>query len=196
MNNPLRISNLKIKISKLKSPLIIVLVVLTTFTVASNSTAASGIAKNSIIGLTNKNRQLNNLPVLLENTKLDSAARSKAKDMLNANYFDHYSPNGKTPWDFIIAQNYDYSFAGENLAMDFDTPEGVTRAWLNSPTHAKNILNPLFAEIGVAVVDGKINGAETTLVIQMFGAQRSSVLSSILNMPVVETVSKILGINS
>lgn len=176
--------------------MIIILVTLTAFTVASSSAAASGITKNSIIGLTNKNRQLNNSPVLLENAKLDNAALGKAKDMLSANYFDHYSPAGKAPWDFILAQSYDYSFAGENLAMDFDTPEGVTRAWLNSPTHAKNILNPLFTDIGVAVIAGKINGSETTLVVQMFGTQQSSILSSLLNMPVVETVSIMLGINS
>lgn len=174
-----------------------VLVVAMVFFVANSSLAvASGISKDSIIGLTNKNRQLNNSPVLLENTKLDSAARNKAKDMLSANYFDHYSPTGKTPWDFIISQGYDYTFAGENLAMDFDTPEGITRAWMNSPTHARNILNPLFTDIGVAVVDGKINGSETTLVVQMFGAQQSSIISSLLNMPVVETVAIMLGINS
>ena len=129
-----------------------------------------------------------------ENNKLAIAAQNKAEDMLSANYFDHYSQIGETPWDFILAQNYDYSFAGENLAMDFDTPEGVTKAWMNSPAHAKNILSPLFTDIGVAVVVGKINDGETTLVVQMFGSQQSSIFTSILNMPVVETVSKMLGI--
>ena len=156
--------------------------------------ASSGITKDSIIELTNKNRQLNNSPVLIENDKLDMAAFNKALDMININYFDHYSPFGATPWNFIITQNYDYSYAGENLAMDFDTSEGIIKAWMNSPTHAKNILNPIFHDIGVAVIDGNINGSETTLVVQMFGSEQKTIFNSILDMPVVQTVSKILGI--
>ena len=158
------------------------------------SVSSAGITKNSIIDLANKNREQAVVATLSENNQLAAAAELKAQDMLNSDYFDHYSPAGKAPWDFILAQKYDYSIAGENLAMDFDTSEGVTRAWMDSPTHAKNILNPLFTDIGVAVIDGKINGSETTLVVQMFGSKQESVINSILNMPVVKTVSIILGI--
>lgn len=160
-----------------------------------NTASSSGINKNSIIELTNRNRQLNNSPMLIENEKLSIAAFNKAVDMINVDYFDHYSPLGTTPWSFIEAQDYDYSYAGENLAMDFDTAEGINHAWMNSSLHAKNILNPLFSDIGVAVIDGKINGIDTTLVVQMFGAQPNSVFGSILNMPVVQTISEVLGIN-
>jgi len=39
--------------------------------------------------------------------------------MLQNNYFDHYSPSGKSPWDFIDSTGYYFQYAGENLAMNF-----------------------------------------------------------------------------
>ena len=59
--------------------------------------------------------------------------------------------------------------AGENLARDFGDTGSVITAWMNSPTHRDNIVNGKYREIGVAVVDGVLNGVETTLVVQMFG---------------------------
>ncbi len=39
-----------------------------------------------------------------------------------------------------------------------------------SPTHRDNILKSEYRDIGLAVVNGNLNGQETTLVVQMFGA--------------------------
>ena len=48
------------------------------------------------------------------------------------------------------------------------TPDMMT-AWMASPTHRANIMNGGFSQIGVAVVNGRLDGVETTLVVQMFG---------------------------
>ena len=50
-------------------------------------------------------------------------------------------------------------------------------AWMNSPTHRANIMNPRYEEIGIAVVDGLLNGIETTLVVQMFGTPTTSTVT-------------------
>jgi hypothetical protein len=43
-------------------------------------------------------------------------------------------------------------------------------AWMTSPTHRDNIINPKYKEIGIAVVPGTLLGSDTMLVVQLFGA--------------------------
>lgn len=130
---------------------------------------ASQIPVESIVDLTNARRAEYNLPALKIDPKLSDAARRKASDMFTNNYWAHNSPSGTKPWFFITAAGYSYLHAGENLARDFAEPNGVVAAWMNSPTHRDNLLSPKYKDIGVAVVDGYLNGVETTLVVQMFG---------------------------
>jgi hypothetical protein len=47
--------------------------------------------------------------------------------------------------------------------------DGVVTAWMNSPTHRDNILKKEYTDVGFAIVNGVLNGEETTLVVQMFG---------------------------
>ncbi len=90
--------------------------------------------------------------------------------MFAKNYWAHNSPTGGTPWDFIIGAGYHYTVAGENLAKNFSDSQSVVNAWMASPTHRANMIKPGYKEIGFAVVNGTLNGEETTLVVQMFGA--------------------------
>ena len=135
----------------------------------SSSVFASSINQANLINLTNHDRIINGLNSLEVSDELTQAATNKANDMLKNNYFDHYSPSGKTPWDFINDANYDYELAGENLAVDFKSAEGVNSAWMNSPTHKKNILKSNYQEIGIATVSGQFNNHETIMIVQMFG---------------------------
>jgi len=130
---------------------------------------ASSITISQIITDTNKERTDKGLIPLTFNELLSNAAESKAEDMFNNQYWAHTSPSGKEPWDFIKSVNYNYKVAGENLARDFDSTKPMVEAWMNSPTHKANIMNPRYRDIGLAVVNGKLNGFETTLVVQMFG---------------------------
>ena len=48
-----------------------------------------------------------------------------------------------------------YRAAGENIAIGYATPEAVVNAWMNSPGHRANILNPSYTQLGVGyVADG------------------------------------------
>lgn len=51
----------------------------------------------NIINEINKIRSNYGLEPLAENPKLDIAALLKAQDMIENDYFNHYSPEGKTP---------------------------------------------------------------------------------------------------
>lgn len=130
---------------------------------------SANISPESIIELTNAERQKLGLSPLAENKLLSEAARQKAADMFVFNYWAHVSPSGRTPWAFFTDVGYKYQFAGENLARDFRDPQSVFQAWMDSPSHRENVVNSKYQEIGVAVVDGTLQGAETTLVIQLFG---------------------------
>lgn len=130
---------------------------------------ASQIDPEKVIELTNIQRQNAGLDVVKENKELDAAALAKASDMFAKGYWAHVSPTGTEPWYFITQAGYKYQHAGENLARDFSNPKDIVAAWMASPTHKQNLLDSRYQDIGVAVMDGYINGVETTIVVQMFG---------------------------
>lgn len=132
---------------------------------------ATDISVDRLLELTNQKRVENGLNPLSFDSQLSAAAAGKANDMFTNNYWAHNSPSGITPWSFILSAGYHYVYAGENLAKDFANSDGVVSAWMASPTHRDNIVNPKYAEIGFAVLNGKLNGLETTLVVQMFGTK-------------------------
>ena len=135
---------------------------------------ASEISREAIIQLVNQSRTENNVGVFDENQVLDKAAQNKLDDMIKNNYFAHTSPAGITPWHWFDQNGYDYKYAGENLALGFSSVENEHQAWMDSPTHKKNILNINYQEIGVAVGKGTIDGNLVTIAVQEFGAKVGS----------------------
>jgi len=86
--------------------------------------------------------------------QLSRVARAKSQDMKDKKYFDHTSPTYGSPFEMMKAFGISYSIAGENIAKGQPTPEAVVKAWMNSPGHRANILNPAFTQIGVGYVGG------------------------------------------
>ena len=132
---------------------------------------ATDITIEKILDLINNERKKYNLSPLSPSAQLNTAATAKASDMFDKNYWAHISPTGTTPWQFISHTGYRYIYAGENLAKSFDKSDEVVEAWMRSPSHRANILKPEYSEIGLAVMNGKLNGEETTLVVEQFGTQ-------------------------
>lgn len=143
--------------------------------------------KKEIIEISNLERKSVNIDPLYENQILNLAAERKLSDMFDKNYWDHTGPNGETAWDFISANGYRYEVAGENLARGFSDPRDVMRAWMKSPTHRENILNYKFQEIGIAVGTGKIKGATTTIIVQLFGRPQTAFASEKTTTPTLAT---------
>ncbi len=138
---------------------------------------ASNITVANLLAYTNQQRSAAGQTVLVLNEQLSKAAAAKAADMFASQYWAHTSPAGRDPWSFVNEAGYSYLFAGENLARDFGDSKGVVDAWMNSPSHKENLLNSRYQDIGFAVVNGKYNGYETTLVVQMFGAKSARIPS-------------------
>lgn len=131
--------------------------------------------KEEVISQTNVFRKTLGLGELKENSVLDVAAAQKLDDMKQGQYFAHTSPSGFSPWHWIEANNYKYSYAGENLAIGFFSAKDTVDAWINSPTHRMNLANSNYKEIGIAVAPAKIQNSEGFLVVQLFGTPKSSV---------------------
>lgn len=140
---------------------------------------ATDIRVEQLLSDTNAKRASAGLAPLTLNGTLSQAAAAKAADMFANNYWAHNSPQGKSPWDFIIGSGYRYTLAGENLAKNFDTSGGVVDAWMASPTHRENVLKAGYQDVGFAVVNGVLNGEETTLVVQMFGTTNTKPVAQI-----------------
>lgn len=134
---------------------------------------AAQINLSEVIRLTNAKRAENGLPPVTENESLDAAARAKGADMLAKGYWAHVAPDGTEPWDFFRGVKYKYRYAGENLARDFSSASGAVEGWMASPSHRENMLSPKYKDIGVAVVEGSLNGKDATIVVQLFGTLAS-----------------------
>jgi uncharacterized protein YkwD len=130
---------------------------------------ATNVSVRELFFKTNELRIQNNLGTLKLNSKLNEAAKKKATDMFENDYWSHNSPSGKEPWDFVKSAGYDYIYAGENLAVDFAESQEVIDAWYASLSHRENLLNDKFTEVGFATINGTLKGRQTTLVVQMFG---------------------------
>lgn len=136
---------------------------------------ASDITLQQVWDQVNQRRTETGLNKLTLNDKLSDAARRKAADMFTFDYWAHVNPqNGTDPWHFFDAVGYKYRYAGENLARDFAITGPMVQAWMDSPTHRENILSAKYQETGIAVVNGVLGGTETTLVVQLFGAQQAA----------------------
>lgn len=133
----------------------------------------SSVTPEKIIQLTNQERVKEGLPQVQSDPELTQAALRKAAYMFAKNYWAHTAPDGTEPWKFVIDAGYNYRFAGENLARDFATPEAAVAAWMASPAHKENLLSTRYRDMGVAVVQGELNGVQTTLIVQFFGTKMS-----------------------
>ncbi len=142
--------------------------------VAPNPTQLSGEVFTKI----NIERAKAGDPQLKDNVILDQAARAKLGDMFEKNYWDHTSPTGEKAWSFIDNAGYSYKSAGENLARGFASSRAMVDAWMASPSHKKNILDKNFTDTGIAVGNGKINGQEVTLAVQLFGEPSTVTVAS------------------
>jgi len=151
---------------------------------ASLTNNIAAFTKGEVILQTNNLRLASGLSTLKENSALDLAASQKLQDMIGGQYFAHTSPSGTSPWHWIEVNKYNFSYAGENLAIGFWSAEDTVKAWANSPSHRENLLNSNFKEIGVAVAPAKIQNTSGFLVVQLFGTPMVTATKPVARAPV------------
>jgi uncharacterized protein YkwD len=108
----------------------------------------------AVLCLVNAERERRGESALQPNASLAEAAEGHSADMTGRDYFSHVSPGGSTPLDRIRANGYipdpggGYA-VGENIAWGtlwLATPQAIVNAWMASPEHRVNILDPSYRE--------------------------------------------------
>lgn len=93
-------------------------------------------------------------PVKLSET-LAGVAFGHADDMAKHSYFEHADLSGRSPADRVRAVGYQEKLVGENIAYGPKSADEVVQGWLDSPGHCENIMDPRFAEMGIAFAAGR-----------------------------------------
>jgi uncharacterized protein YkwD len=99
----------------------------------------------------NAERAKHGLPALRRSAALDRVAYAKAVDMAARSYFGHTDPDGVTFEDRMHAWNWPTAYVAENIAFDSNEARAQA-AFVNSPPHYSNQIDPRERDIGVAVV--------------------------------------------
>ncbi|MDP3278851.1 MAG: CAP domain-containing protein [Deltaproteobacteria bacterium] len=86
---------------------------------------------------------------LAGNEILRGTSRAHSTDMATRRYFDHNTPEGRTPFQRMMAAGYNSSPMGENIAAGNGTAAATVTQWMNSPGHCRNIMNGGFRAMGV-----------------------------------------------
>ncbi len=144
---------------------------------------ATEISSSALLEQTNRQRENAGVPTLTLNERLSAAARDKAEDMAQRNYWSHNTPEGEQPWKFIDAVDYEYTKAGENLAYGFMTSEQTVRGWMNSQSHRENMLDSSFTEVGFGYVNA-VNfqgSSEETIVVALYANPVASSTHPVMN---------------
>lgn len=111
--------------------------------------------------LINERRATEKLAPLAEQAQLTKASADFSALMVAERFFAHVSPGGSELTDRLTRAGYlghPGSWAvGENIAWGesyLAAPAEIVNAWMASPGHRKNILNPDFEEIGLGIALG------------------------------------------
>ena len=99
------------------------------------------------------------------NDELYASAYEHSNDLAQSNTFSHkgsgteYDITGYNRgresifYERIESHGYvNYQIVGENIAGGQQSIDEVMKAWLNSPDHCTNIMNPRYKEVGIAIV--------------------------------------------
>lgn len=122
-----------------------------------------------LLEYTNEERVKEGLAPLENHAGLEQAAKLKAYDILNRQYWSHSAPDGTGPWTFIDEVGYRYEAAGENLARNFSSSEATVAAWMASDGHRANILKEGYTDVGFAVAYGMLDGYHSAIVVAFYG---------------------------
>ena len=117
----------------------------------------------AIFEAANAERVAHGVAALAWDERLAEAARIQGEDLLRRHYFGHVHPDGppfeERYWQagvyaLKVAENL-YELDGPYVPADF--ARRAVAAWMQSPGHRKNLLDPGFTHMGVAVLvaDGR-----------------------------------------
>jgi uncharacterized protein YkwD len=128
-------------------------------------------ARIAMLDRVNAERAKAGRPPLRLDPRLSAAAQAHAEDMMVHSYYNHASPEGKTPLDRVRKTGYAPHIVAENIARGPFTVDEVMDDWMLSPEHRANLLHPAFRDFGAGIVVGRNSAVGFTVIwVQDFAA--------------------------
>lgn len=104
--------------------------------------------KQTVVSETNRERGLVGREPLVPSRELEVAAQKHADNMARQGILSH-SLDGRGFMDRAIAEGYQFSAGGENIAEGAFSSRDVVGMWMRSPGHKENMLSAEYSEIGI-----------------------------------------------
>lgn len=112
---------------------------------------ANDVSAATVIALVNEYRVSNGLNAFTVDSRLMSAAQTRATELASSQHFAHSRPNG-AKWQTVLGSNTSaFSKVGENLGRGQSSASSVVYAWQCSAGHKEVMLHPVFTKVGVGV---------------------------------------------
>lgn len=108
-------------------------------------------------------------PAVTWNQALGLAAFAHSSNMAENHYFSHQEKDGSDVGIRAAREGYVFRLVGENIASGNRTPQDAVAAWIDSPGHCANLMNPTFTEMGAAYAINPLNDNRTAYWTQVFG---------------------------
>ena len=133
---------------------------------AASSAADERVSEEeAFVALINSERSQRGLSLLAADPMLTATARAHSEEMCSLDYFDHHSPTPglSSPMDRYLASTKqlglpqpEYLLVGENIFYcsvfnDVYNVDYAHRAFMESPGHRANILEPRFLKVGIGI---------------------------------------------
>jgi len=136
--------------------------------VYSGSTQAKGSCQLSteervVFSQVNQERKKQNLNAIQCHPQLSVSAQYWSDKMCQNNFFSHQDPKGKEGFSNRMAsqsqelesQRWQQQSAAENIYAGSPSGSSAMKAWMKSPGHRQNILNPSLSHIGIGYTQCK-----------------------------------------
>jgi len=107
--------------------------------------------EEQLVGLINKSRAEQGAPPLAPDPRLTAAARKHTSLMIEMGALSHQFPGEPSLSGRLTDENVPFDTAGENLGWDVDVV-ATHESLLDDPPHLRNIMDPKFNAVGVAVI--------------------------------------------
>ncbi|MDX1931038.1 MAG: CAP domain-containing protein [Capsulimonadales bacterium] len=145
-----------------------------TFVGANSKDSTDAVLRrvHRLILLTNRQRAAHGLAPLKRQENLVRAAFAHARDMAAFGYFAHSTPQaarGTEDYEEYARRHRYPGRAGQNLYRGEVGAERIVDAWMTSPDHRRNLLDPRYCEIGVGFARNREDG--TTYCVQFLGVR-------------------------
>jgi uncharacterized protein YkwD len=153
----------------------------------SGGSITLGVKEERTLVLHNETRADHGLEPLCINPVLTRAARSHSKEMVEKDYFSHYSYDGEGVGARLRRFGYDWSVCGENIAGGYGEPgeaNSIFEFWINSTHHRANILDGRFRQVGVGTYTGSYKDMEGyTMYTVDFGSRSQTSKNAHITLP-------------